>query len=80
VLRARVTQGDDDDPTKPVIARRGAEHGSGRGSLRWVVERTFAWLHFFRRLRLRWERRPEPHEAFLHLGCAVICQRYLRTF
>jgi transposase len=46
---------------------------------RWVVERTFAWLHFFRRLRLRWERRPELHLAFMHLGCAVICQRYLRA-
>lgn len=44
---------------------------------RWVVERTFAWLHFFRRLRIRWERRPELHEAFMHLGCAIICQRYL---
>jgi transposase len=55
------------------------EHGSGPGKLRWVVERTFAWLHFFRRLRLRWERRPELHEAFMHLGCAIICQRRLRA-
>ena len=47
---------------------------------RWVVERTFAWLHFFRRLRLRWERCPEIHEAFMHLGCAIICRRYLRAF
>ncbi len=54
-------------------------HGSGLGVRRWVVERTFAWLHFFRRLRLRWERRPELHLAFMHLGCAVICQRYLRA-
>jgi transposase len=43
---------------KPVVARRNTEHGSGLGKLRWVVERTFAWLHFFRRLRIRWERRP----------------------
>jgi transposase len=64
---------------KPVIARRDTEHGSGLGRLRWVVERTFAWLHFFRRLRLRWERRAELHEAFMYLGCAVICQRYLRA-
>jgi len=64
---------------KPVIARRATEHGSGLRTLRWVVERTFAWLHFLRRLRLRWERRPELHEAFMHLGCAVICQRYLRA-
>ena len=64
---------------RPTIARRAPEHGSGLGRRRWVVERTFAWLHFFRRLRLRWERRAELHEAFMHLGCALICQRYLRA-
>jgi len=64
---------------KPIIARRATEHGSGLGKLRWVVERTFAWLHQFRRLRLRWERRPELHEAFMHLACAFICQRFLRA-
>jgi len=64
---------------KPVIARRNTEHGSGLGKLRWVIERTFAWLHFFWRLRLRWKRRPELHEAFMHLGCAVIRQRYRRA-
>ncbi len=31
----------------------------------------------FRRLRIRWERRPEVHEAYLHLGCVFICHRYL---
>lgn len=30
---------------KPIIARRGTEHGSGLGKERWVVERSFAWLH-----------------------------------
>ncbi|GLX19863.1 hypothetical protein Slala02_31800 [Streptomyces lavendulae subsp. lavendulae] len=34
----------------PVIARRGTAHGSGLGAYRWVVERTFAWLHGFKRL------------------------------
>lgn len=62
---------------KPQIARRGVEHGSHLGTERWVVERTFAWLHNFRRLRTRYERRPELHEAFMRLGCAVICQRML---
>ncbi len=38
---------------KPVIARRGVAHGSGLGKVRWVVERTFAWLHRFKRLRTR---------------------------
>jgi transposase len=63
---------------RPVIARRGDEHGSGLGTQRWVVERTFAWLHNFRRLRTRYERDAGLHVAFLQLGCAVICQRMLR--
>ena len=62
---------------KPAIARRGVEHGSGLGTERWVVERTFAWLHSFRRLRIRYERSPELHLAFMLLGCALICQRML---
>jgi transposase len=62
---------------KPVIARRGEEHGSGLGKERWVVERTFAWLHNLRRLRTRYERSAELHLAFMLLGCAVVCQRTL---
>jgi transposase len=65
---------------KPVIARRGTEHGSGLGRWRWVVERTFAWLHNHRRLRIRWESAPVVHLAFLTLACALICQRYLMRF
>jgi transposase len=42
-----------------------------------VVERTFAWLHGFRRLRIRWERRPDIHEAFLKLACCLITHRQL---
>lgn len=60
---------------KPVIARRGTDHGSGLGTQRWVVERAFAHLHWFRRLRIRWEIRDDIHEAFLTLGCALICWR-----
>ena len=47
------------------IARRRAPHGSGLGKTRWVVERTIAWLHQFRRLRVRYERLPSIHEALL---------------
>jgi hypothetical protein len=36
----------------PLIARRCTEHGSGLGRVRWVVERTCAWLHNFSRLRI----------------------------
>jgi transposase len=61
----------------PVIARRGTGHGSGLGKLRWVVEQSFALLHWFRRLRIRWEIRADIHEALLKLGCALICWRRL---
>jgi transposase len=60
------------------LARRWRPHGSGLGRTRWVVERTFAWLHRFRRLAVRYERRPCIHEAFLTLGCALICLYYVR--
>lgn len=59
----------------PAIARRGTLHGT----YRWVVERSFAWLHGFRRLRIRWERRADIHEAFLRLACCLITDRQLRA-
>ena len=55
------------------IARRGVESKERLGIHRWVVERTFAWLHRFRRLAVRYERRADIHQAFLHLGCILIC-------
>ena len=64
----------------PALARRGAEHGSGLGVYRWAVERTLGWLYQFRRLRVRYERRADIHEAFLSLGCSIICFRRLISF
>jgi len=58
---------------EPVLAQRGTEHGSGLGVHRWVVERTLSWFHQYRRLRVRYERRADIHEAFLMLGCVLIC-------
>jgi transposase len=57
-------------------ANRGV-HGSGLGVTRWVVERTISWLHQFRRLRVRYERRADIHQAFMILGCTLICWRQL---
>jgi len=57
----------------PLIARRATEHGSGLGGWRWVVERTFAWLHQYRRLHVRYERTAETHQALLNLACCLIC-------
>ncbi|MDR8762381.1 hypothetical protein FEP90_04080 [Burkholderia multivorans] len=61
------------------IARRGEPHGSGLGKTRWVVERTFTWLHNFRRLRVRFERLALIHEAFVKIACCVICWRQLQN-
>ncbi|MFJ6384343.1 IS5 family transposase [Kitasatospora sp. NPDC092039] len=63
---------------KPVIARRGVAHGSGLGVHRWVVEHAIAWLHGFRRLRIRWERRDDIHEAFLGLATCLITDRHVQ--
>lgn len=64
---------------KPLIARRRTEHGSGLGTQRCVVERAFAHLHWFCRLRIRWETRDGVREAVRTLGCALICWRRLRS-
>ena len=64
---------------EPLIARRQTEHGSGLGHVRWVVERTFAWLHSLKRLLVRYERRADTHQALLALGCCLVCFRRLRS-
>jgi transposase len=61
----------------PCIPYRGADHGSGLGVYRWVVERTLSWLHQFRRLRIRYERRLDIHQGFLIIACILICYRFL---
>ena len=60
------------------IARRGVESSERLGRHRWVVERTFAWLNQYRRLRVRYERRADVHLALVTLGCAMICLKQLR--
>jgi transposase len=63
---------------EPLLARRGEAHGSGLGKTRYVVERTLSWLHQYRRLRVRYERRADIHEGFLHLACALICWKKIK--
>lgn len=43
----------------------------GLSKLRYVVEQTFALLHQFKRLAVRWERRVELYDAFLALACSI---------
>jgi transposase len=59
---------------KPQLPKRGAD-APGLGKQRWYIERTMSWLHQFRRLRIRWDRSPEVHQAFLSLAAAIICYR-----
>lgn len=63
----------------PWLAFRNTKHGSGLGQWRWLVERTFAWLNQFRRLRIRCEKRPDMHLAFLTLACILICWKFLQA-
>ena len=64
--------------TTPHIPKRRTDHGRGLGQVRWAVERTISWLHQFRRLRIRYERRLDIHNAFLTIGCILICHRILK--
>ena len=63
----------------PVLAKRRTEHGSGLGVHRWFVERTISWRHSFGRLRRRRDRLLGIQEAFLRIGCALVCLRFLET-
>ena len=62
----------------PRIARRGVEASTRLGRHRWKVERSLAWLLANRRLTIRYERRADILQAFLHLACALICAHKLR--
>lgn len=62
------------------IARRGkAADPQGKvpkyRSRRWVVERSHSWFNRFRRLLIRWEKKPVNYLALLHLACAWITWR-----
>ena len=57
------------------IARRGTRDKATAG--RWIVEQSFALLHQYRRLAIRWERRTDIHHGFLDLATALICWRRL---
>lgn len=42
---------------------------------RWVVERTHSWMNRFRRILIRWEKKPENYLGLLHFVCAIITFR-----
>ena len=57
------------------IARRGVESSERLGKHRGVVERTHGWFAGFGKLRIRFERRLDIHEALPKLAAAIICAR-----
>jgi transposase len=64
----------------PRLGCRRIDQGVHLGKHRWVVERTLAWLNQYRRLRIRYERRADIHQAFLSLGCVLICLKFVNRF
>jgi IS5 family transposase len=63
---------------EPHIVPRGLGGKVPLGRYRWKVERTVAWTHAHRRLRVRYDRRADIHEAFLTLSCIMICWRQIK--
>lgn len=57
------------------IARRKTDSREPLCRKCWVVERTIAWVHRFRRLLVPYERRADIHQAFLTLASCTILLR-----
>ena len=45
-----------------------------------MVERTHSWMNRFRRILVRWDKKPENYLAFLHFACALIAFRAAGLF
>jgi transposase len=63
---------------RPLLAKPRGEHGSGLGEVRYVVERTLAWLGHNRRLKLCYEKIGEHFQAFHDLAATLVCVNKLR--
>jgi transposase len=44
---------------------------------RWIIERTIAWLQNYKRVVIRYERKPALYLAFVHVACTLITLRHL---
>jgi putative transposase len=53
---------------------------AGFKARRWVVERAHSWMNRFRRLLVRWDKKPENYLAFLHFACGLIAFRATGLF
>lgn len=60
---------------RPMIRKRGTRHGSHLGRIRWVVERSIAWLKGLRRLRVRYDRNHTVIEGWATLAMSILTFR-----
>ena len=78
-LRARLAKRGIDPIIPAQKNHPNATHQDGRKlrryRRRWIVERTFAWLGWCRRLLMRHERLLSVYAAFFHLACAMLTLR-----
>jgi putative transposase len=56
------------------------KHDAQKKARRWVVERAHSWMNRFRRLLIRWDKKPKNYIAFLHFACALIAFRAAGLF
>jgi putative transposase len=70
--------------TAPVRPRgeeaQAIKHEAGFKARRWVVERAHSWMNRFRRLLIRWDKKPANYLAFLHFACGLIAFRAAGLF
>lgn len=59
---------------------RAIKKNAGFKARRWVCERTHSWFNRFRRILIRWEKKPENYIGLLHLVCAIITFRRAGLF
>jgi putative transposase len=45
---------------------------AGFKARRWVVVRAQSWMNRFRRLLIRWDKKPDNYLGFLHFACGLI--------
>ena len=53
---------------------------AGFKARRWVGERAHSWRNRFRRLLVRWDKKPAHYLAFLHFACGLIALRAAALF
>ena len=60
-----------------IVRKAKGQRGFAVVPWRWIVERTFAWLGRYRRLKSDYERLPETTEAIIHIAMIRLMVRRL---